>query len=141
MKKHRKESRGKESPRKQKSSARGKSSQPRLKSPRPPPSQPKTPAPAFPVVGVGASAGGLEAFTHLLEHLPADAGMALVLVQHLDPHHASLLSGILSRAGSLPVTEAKDGMPVEGDHVYVIPPNASMALARGTLVLRPRAEG
>jgi two-component system, chemotaxis family, CheB/CheR fusion protein len=95
----------------------------------------------FPVVGVGASAGGLEAFTRLLEQLPADAGMALVLVQHLDPHHASLLSGILSRAGPLPVTEAKDGMPVERDHVYVIPPNASMAIARGTLVLRPRAEG
>src|SRR5580698_2150102 len=63
----------------------------------------------FPVVGIGASAGGLEAFTKLLKHLPGNTGMAFVLVQHLDPTHASALTEILSRATAMPVTEVKDG--------------------------------
>lgn len=94
----------------------------------------------FPVVGIGASAGGLEAFTQLLKHLPNDTGMAFVLVQHLDPTHASALTEILSRATEMPVAEINDGMRVEPGHVYVIPPNTNVAVLHGVLSLMPRAE-
>ncbi|HEY9761068.1 MAG TPA: chemotaxis protein CheB [Trichocoleus sp.] len=92
----------------------------------------------FPIVGVGASAGGLEAFRQLLSHLPTDTGMAFVLVQHLDPNQKSLLSEILSRATTMPVVEVQDGMTVEPNCVYVIPPNTKMAIAQGQLSLSPR---
>jgi two-component system, chemotaxis family, CheB/CheR fusion protein len=92
----------------------------------------------FPVVGIGASAGGLEAFRQLLSHLPADTGMAFVLVQHLDPNQKSLLSEILSRETSMPVVEVQDGMVVEPNCVYVIPPNTKMAIAQGLLKLTTR---
>jgi two-component system, chemotaxis family, CheB/CheR fusion protein len=94
----------------------------------------------FPIVGVGASAGGLEAFTSLIEHLPDDLGIALLLVQHLDPEHKSLLTEILAKRTSLPVTEAKSGMEVEPHHLYVIPPNANMTLSQGKLVLKSRED-
>ena len=94
----------------------------------------------FPVVGIGASAGGLEAFTKLLKHLPNDTGMAFVLVQHLDPTHASALTEILSRATAMQVTEVKDGMRIEPDQVYVIPPNTNMAILHHRLSLMPRTE-
>ncbi len=74
---------------------------------------PKT---AFPVVAIGASAGGLEAYTKLQQNLPVDTGMAFVLVQHLDPRHVSLLPGLLSRTTAMPVAEVKDGMRLEPDH-------------------------
>src|SRR5512139_2031965 len=83
----------------------------------------------IPIVGVGASAGGLEAFTRLLEALPEHTGMAFVLVQHLEPSQDSLLSAILSKATRIPVVEVKEGMRVAADRVYVIPPNANMALS------------
>jgi len=89
--------------------------------------------PSFPIVGVGASAGGLEAFTRFLRALPADTGMAFVLVQHLAPSHESALAGILSRATSMPVTEVADEPEVKPNHVYVIPPNRNMIIARGRL--------
>src|ERR1700677_1872110 len=92
------------------------------------------------VVGVGASAGGLEAFTTLLKNLPEDTGMAFVLVQHLDPKHASQLPAILSRPTRMPVTEVKDGMAVEPNHVYIIPSNTSMGISNGALHLTPRKE-
>lgn len=92
----------------------------------------------FPVVGVGASAGGLEALTNLLQPLPADTGMAFVLVQHLDPGHPSALTELLGRITSLPVCEVTDNLRVEPNHVYVIPPNASMILEQGTLRLQSR---
>jgi two-component system, chemotaxis family, CheB/CheR fusion protein len=95
---------------------------------------------SFPVVGIGASAGGLEAFTKLLKHLPGDTGMAFVLVQHLDPTHASALTELLSRATAMPVTEVRDGMRVEPNHVYVIPPNTNMAILHHRLSLMPRTE-
>jgi two-component system, chemotaxis family, CheB/CheR fusion protein len=95
----------------------------------------------FPVVGIGASAGGLEAFTQLLSHLPIDTGMAFVLIQHLAPHHESLLTVILSRATEMPVKQVKDGMVVEQNKVYVIPPNAKMTISQGVLKLVPRGEG
>jgi two-component system CheB/CheR fusion protein len=94
--------------------------------------------PTFPIVGIGASAGGLEAFTQLLGGLPPDTGMAFVLVQDLDPTHASMLTEILSRATAMPVVEVTDHMPVEANRVYVIPPGMTMGLAGGLLRLSPR---
>ena len=92
------------------------------------------------IAGIGASAGGLEAFAQLLRNLPADTGMAFVLVQHLDPKHESMLTGLLSRRTNIPVIEAKDGMAVEPDRVYVIPPNTDMTISDGVLGLKPRTE-
>ena len=94
---------------------------------------------AFPVVAVGASAGGLAAFTDLLKALPAKSGMAYVLIQHLEPNHESALSTLLGKATAMPVIEVTDGLAVEADHVYVIPPNRSMTILHGTLCLRARA--
>jgi two-component system, chemotaxis family, CheB/CheR fusion protein len=95
---------------------------------------------SFPIVGAGASAGGLEAFTQLLKYLPDDTGLAFVLVQHLDPRHESQLVDLLSRATRMPVIEAADRMAVRPDHVYVIPRNTNMAIAQGRLTLTPRGE-
>jgi chemotaxis methyl-accepting protein methylase/signal transduction histidine kinase/chemotaxis response regulator CheB len=92
----------------------------------------------FPIVGIGASAGGLEAFTQLLSHLPSDSGMAFVLIQHLDPTRASFLVEALSRATKMPVVQAEAGALVERDHVYVIPPNADVGIAGGKLSLQVR---
>src|SRR5688500_15549212 len=72
----------------------------------------------FPVVGIGASAGGLEAFRQLLAGLPPDTGMAFVLVQHLDPRHESKLTDLLARATSMSVVEVTDGLPVSANSVY-----------------------
>ncbi len=94
----------------------------------------------FPIVGIGASAGGLEAFTQLLAHLPVCTGMAFVLVQHLDPRHESRLTDLLRRATHVPVIEASQGLAVEPDHIYVIPPNTTMAIAQGALQITPRVE-
>ncbi len=94
----------------------------------------------FPVVGIGASAGGLEAFSQLLRHLPGDTGMAFVLVQHLDPNQKSLLSEILARTTTMPVSEVQDGMAIAPNQVYVIPPNTVMTLDQGRLRLLPRAK-
>jgi len=103
------------------------------------PSGSQTIAP-FPIVGIGASAGGLEPFGQILRALPADTGMAFVLVQHLDPTHASMLTEILSRATVMPVAEVTDQMMVQPNHVYVIPPGVTMGIDRGTLRLTPRRE-
>jgi len=95
----------------------------------------------FPIVGVGASAGGLEAFTQLLKHLPADTGMGFVLVQHLDPQHESALVHLLSRATTMPVREVTDRMRVEPNRVYVIPRDKLMVIVSGALRLQPRTKG
>ena len=92
----------------------------------------------FPVVGIGASAGGLEAFTQLLRALPVDTGMAFVLVQHLAPTRASMLAEILARATKMPVMEVHDEPAVAANHVYVIPPDRDMIISRGALHLIPR---
>ncbi len=94
--------------------------------------------PSFPVVGVGASAGGLEAFAALLGALPADTGMGFVLIQHLDPEHESALVPLLARASALPVTEAAHGELVEPDHVYVIPRGTKLTIGAGRLKLEAR---
>jgi two-component system CheB/CheR fusion protein len=93
------------------------------------------------IVGVGASAGGLEAFSELLRSLPAITGMTFVLVQHLDPHHESILAELLGNYTRMPVVQVQDGVHVEPDRVYVIPPNARMVLSDGHLrVSRPAQE-
>ncbi|MCX5962087.1 MAG: PAS domain S-box protein [Cyanobacteria bacterium] len=92
----------------------------------------------FPVVGIGASAGGLEAFRQLLSHLPTDTGMAFVLIQHLDPNHRSLLREILARETAMPAIEVANNMAVEPNCVYTIPPNTKMTIDRGRLKLTPR---
>jgi two-component system CheB/CheR fusion protein len=97
-----------------------------------------TPRSPLPVVGIGASAGGLEACTALLKALPVNPGMAFVLVQHLDPHHESILHKLLSKTTEMPVVQVEDGMVLEADHVYVIPPNNDMAVRKSTLRLLSR---
>jgi two-component system CheB/CheR fusion protein len=92
------------------------------------------------VVGIGASAGGLEAFTELLIHLPDDTGMAFVLIQHLDPNHDSHLSGLLSKVSKMPVSEVKDETRVEANQVYVIPPRCNLAISDGILHTPPRPD-
>ncbi len=95
----------------------------------------------FPIVGIGASAGGLEAFGRLLSATPPNTGMGFVLVQHLDPQHESQLPELLSPLTTMPVVSVTDGMAVEPDHVFVIPPNTSMELKDGTLRLVAREPG
>ena len=94
----------------------------------------------FPVVGIGASAGGLESCTALLKALPAKPGMAFVVVQHLDPHHQSLLPQLLSRATKMAVTQVEDGLGLQPHRVYVIPPNCDLTLREGVLRLFPRQQ-
>src|SRR5215831_14738863 len=107
------------------------------KSPTPP--EPVAPQePPCPVAGFGASAGGLEAFTELLQHLRADTGIAFVLVQHLDPKHGSLLTELLSKSTTMPVAQVTNGMRAEPNHVYVIPPNANMSINKGIFQLEAR---
>ena len=89
------------------------------------------------IVGIGASAGGLEAFQQLLAALQEDSGMAFVLVQHLAPKHESILSQLLSKSTRMPVVEVSDGIAVQPNHVYVIPPNADMSIVDGVLHLTP----
>ncbi|MEX0661890.1 MAG: chemotaxis protein CheB [Balneolaceae bacterium] len=92
----------------------------------------------FPVVGIGASAGGLTAFKKLLKAIPEDSGMAYVLVQHLDPNHDSLLSKILQKVTKIPVLEISDDCKTEPDHIYVMPSNKIMVATDGILKLEPR---
>ena len=92
----------------------------------------------FPTVGIGASAGGLEALTELLEHLPGDPGMAFLLVLHLQPHTKSHMQEVLRRLTPMKVIEAADGMPVAANCIHLIPPNKSMTLTDGKLALQPR---
>lgn len=113
-----------------------------------PPPQKSTPSPkneatpdqkaaggVFPIVGMGASAGGLEAFEKFFTHLPGDSGMAFVLVSHLEPEHASMMAELVSRFTPMPAAEVIDGMRVEANRVYTIPPNRHLAMDQGLLRL------
>jgi two-component system CheB/CheR fusion protein len=93
------------------------------------------------IVGIGASAGGLEAFTELLGHLPDDTGMAFVLIQHLDPTHESHLTELLSKASRMPVSEVRGETRAEADHVYVISPRCNLSISNGVLHTPPRPDG
>ena len=99
------------------------------------PSRAKAVPKTFPVVGLGASAGGLEAFTSFLKAVPPDSGMAFVLVHHVDPEHESLMAELLARHTKMPVVMAENAMPAVPDHVYVIPPNRYMEIEKGVLHL------
>ncbi|MDP9360479.1 MAG: hypothetical protein M3P29_03400, partial [Acidobacteriota bacterium] len=90
------------------------------------------------VVGIGASAGGLDAFIELVSAIPVETGLAFVLIQHLDPRHDSMLVDILAGAAAIPVQEVVDGMRIERDHVYVIPPDTQMTVQDDVLRLVPR---
>jgi two-component system CheB/CheR fusion protein len=92
------------------------------------------------IVAIGASAGGIEALSDLMNYLPTDAGMAFVLVQHLDPKHHSMLTELLARKTTMSVEEVSDGIEAKPNHVYVIPPNTTMSISNQTLHLSPREE-
>jgi two-component system CheB/CheR fusion protein len=102
---------------------------------------PVTPTPEFPIVAVGASAGGLEALTLLVENLTPDLGMAYIIVEHLDPNYKSMLADLLSRKTTVPIEEVKQKTRVQVDHIYVIPPNRNLSLERGELCLTSRVKG
>jgi two-component system CheB/CheR fusion protein len=95
----------------------------------------------FPVVGIGASAGGVEALEAFFAAMPAENGMAFVVVMHLDPTHASWLADIISRRTSMPVITIRDGEAIEPGRVYVLPPGAIVSISEGRLHLRERGAG
>ena len=90
---------------------------------------------AFYVVGMGGSAGALQAFEEFFRNMPGDSGLAFVLVSHLDPTHKGIMPELLQRVTTMKVTQVKDGMKVQPNHVYVIPPNKDMSMMHGTLQL------
>ncbi|WP_395020130.1 CheR family methyltransferase [Dongia sp.] len=90
---------------------------------------------ATPVVGIGASAGGIDALRTFVPAVAKDSGLAFVVVQHLDPDHTSHLSTLLGRATSIPVVEIHDDTPIEADHIYVIPPNTALSITGNRLLL------
>src|SRR5277367_6241611 len=95
---------------------------------------------SFPIVGLGASAGGLEALEQFLSHVPKACGLGFVVVQHLDPTHKGILVELLQRNTAMPVLQIKDRMKIEPDHVYVIPPNRDLSILHGVLhLLEPAA--
>ena len=94
----------------------------------------------FPIVAIGASAGGLEAITQLLQNLPADTGMAFIYVQHLSPDHKSILTTLLAKATLMKVQEVKNRMPIFPNNLYVIPPDKAMALEGGHIKLTARTK-
>jgi two-component system, chemotaxis family, CheB/CheR fusion protein len=98
------------------------------------------PGQEFLVAAIGASAGGVEAFSELMREIPPDTGMAFVLIQHLDPKHHSILGDLVGRETEMPVKEVTDGMRLRPNSVYVIPPNTTMTLTDHALKLSPRAD-
>jgi two-component system CheB/CheR fusion protein len=94
----------------------------------------------LPIVAIGASAGGLEALRQLFSRLPADTGMAFVVIQHLDPGRPSMLASVLAADAQMPVVEVAVGMRAEPNRVYVIPPDADLSIHEGLLTLIPRQQ-
>ena len=116
-----------------------KGSERRAKVNRPPPmGDARGTKPLFPIVGIGASAGGLEALDLFLRHVPADSGVAFVIVQHLEPTHRSSMVELLQRATAMKVPQARDCTSVQPACVYVIPPNKDMSILHGVLFLLDR---
>src|SRR4051794_6857383 len=99
----------------------------------PPPLEPGGPSLPFPVVGIGTSAGGVQALHAFFEHMPSGAGMAFVVVIHLSPTHESSIDHILRGVTRMPVIQVNDAMRIERDHVYVIPPNKHLTMRDGML--------
>ncbi len=99
---------------------------------------PAAPPPAnasFPIIGIGTSAGGLEALEHFLGHVPRNSGLAFVIIQHLDPTRKGIMPELLQRTTGMTVVQVKDRTPVRPDCVYVIPPNKDMSILHGVLHL------
>src|SRR5689334_19774926 len=95
---------------------------------------------SFPIVAIGASAGGLEAVTELLKHLPADTGMAFIYVQHLSPQHESILASLLAKNTKMKVQQAENEEKMKPDNIYVIPPDKEMNIQDGQIILSPRPD-
>jgi two-component system CheB/CheR fusion protein len=105
---------------------------------RPEPSRgPEDPPADFPIVGIGASAGGLDACKKLVSALPAETGMAFILIQHLDPTHESMMVDLLAGHTPMTVLQAANGMPIEREHLYIIPPGTYLSVGDGLLHLSP----
>jgi two-component system CheB/CheR fusion protein len=115
---------------------------PVIKPPAPDTDSNKSSTMDFPIVGIGASAGGLAAFENFFSAIPDDTspGVAFVVIQHLDPNHKSMLTDLIGRYTRMPVYEVKDGMVVQPNCIYVIPPNSDMILESGTLQLQEPVE-
>src|SRR5690349_5768005 len=94
----------------------------------------------LPIVGIGASAGGLKAFEQFFSQMPPDSGMAFILVLHLDPTHVSMLPELLRKYTEMPIRQAEDGAQVEANTIHIIPPNKKMAIKHGTLILTEPTE-
>lgn len=94
----------------------------------------------YSVVGIGASAGGLEALERFFVKIPADSGLCFVVVPHLDPHHHSLMAEVLSKHARIPVSQVTQITAVEPDHVYITPPNHYLSIEKNRLRLTPATE-
>jgi two-component system, chemotaxis family, CheB/CheR fusion protein len=112
---------------------------PKATDPAAAPAENRPPAGEFVIVGIGASAGGLEAISEMLKRLPAESNLAIIVVQHLDPNHASILVDLLARVAMLPVQWAMNGVTIEPRHVYVAPPKLCLGLENNVLLLREPA--
>jgi two-component system, chemotaxis family, CheB/CheR fusion protein len=93
------------------------------------------------IVGIGASAGGLESLEHLFSALPPDTGMAFIVVQHLSPDFRSLMDELIARRSTMPVTIVDDGMEVQPNHIYLLPPRKEMVIRDHRLVLTDKPNG
>ena len=114
-------------------------SKPQTKAATAPTAERNLPRPGlFPIVGIGASAGGLEAIEEFLKHVPERSGMAFVIIQHLDPTRKGVMPELLQRVTTMPVAQVKDRTKVEPDRVYLIPPNKDMSILHGVLHLLPQ---
>src|ERR1700741_3997530 len=94
-----------------------------------------SPPRSLPVVGLGASAGGIQALREFFARVPADTGIAWVVILHLSPDHDSRLAEILQMTATIPVTQVNERTPIQPDHVYVVPPNQSLQIIDDTLVV------
>ena len=90
---------------------------------------------SFPIVGIGASAGGLEALDQFFGNVPKDCGIAFIVIQHLDPNHVGIMPELMQRITQMKVTQVSDHLKVAPNHVYIIPPNRSMSILNGYLYL------
>jgi two-component system CheB/CheR fusion protein len=105
------------------------------------PNSPQSASNSCPVVCIGASAGGLDSFSQILRNIPSNIGMALVLIQHLDPTHPSSLTEILAKKTPMPVSEITTNLAVAPNHIYIISPNTNLVILHGVLHLLPREDG
>ena len=139
-----KTARKKKTPSSEKTRVKKKTLKTRMKSAAPSPAKTapfkQVKEPGFHIVGIGASAGGLEAFGEFFNHMPEDSGMAFVLVPHLDPTHKSIIGEILTKYTRMTISQVKNGMKVEPNNIYIIQPDKDLAILQGKLQLLEPAE-